>query len=202
MSIGQELASRGMLAGVLALVLACFGTVGWSTTAGAQERELSDRSVQVLMDYAWTLHPTKFTAPSGKVIETDKSDKPGNTVPVDVARGVINVARVSAHAQICSLAEAQAINYQTLMRSESRKGEWSEQQMLYISQLHLFTVMWLSGNVQLVEKDGDKEVIIEENVGATAKQTCTEEERATVETLIKDYVCKTDPERVQSGCTS
>jgi len=200
MSNAQEWVPGRVLAGLLAVATIIFA-LGLGTSAQAQERELSDRSVKVLMEYAWSLLPTKFTAPNGKVIEVDKSDRDGNTVPVDVARGVINVARTSAHAQICNLADAQAVNYQTMMRSEARKKEWSDQQMLYISQLHLFTVMWLTGNVQLVEKDGDKEVVIEDS-GAAAQQTCTEEERAAVEEVIRKYICEVDPGRVQNGCTS
>ena len=35
--------------------------------------------------------------------------------------------------------------------------------LLYINQLHLFTVMTLTGKVQLVEKDGDKQVVVQES---------------------------------------
>ena len=42
------------------------------------------------------------------------------------------------------------------MRREEAKAKWTDQQMLFINQLHLFTVMTLTGKVKLVEKDGDK----------------------------------------------
>ena len=62
----------------------------------------------------------------------------------------------------CELAEEQRANYQTLMRREEAKSTWTDQQLLYISQLHLFTVMTLTGKVQIVEKEGDKQVVVKE----------------------------------------
>ena len=48
------------------------------------------------------------------------------------------------------------------MRREEAKAKWTDQQILFINQLHLFTVMTLTGKVALVEKDGDKQVIVQE----------------------------------------
>ena len=69
------------------------------------------------------------------------------------------VARLSAYAQVCDSIEEQRANYRTFMKREEAKGKWSDQQLLFINQLHLFTVMTLTGRSPLVEKDGDKEVI-------------------------------------------
>ena len=35
--------------------------------------------------------------------------------------------------------------YQTMMRQKEATKQLSQQQLLYISQIHLFTVMWLTG---------------------------------------------------------
>ena len=40
------------------------------------------------------------------------------------------------------------------------KAKWTDQQMLFINQLYLFTVMMLTGKVQL-EKDGEKQVVVQ-----------------------------------------
>src|SRR4029077_12530644 len=127
----------------------------------AQNKELSDKSVLTLMRYAWGMVPEKFTTPLGKTIIVDKAHASESIVPLDVAREVIRVARLSAYAQLCELPEEQRANYQTLMRREEAK-KWSDQQMLFINQLHLFTVMTLTGKVQLIEKDGDKQVVVQE----------------------------------------
>jgi hypothetical protein len=180
---------KGMRAGVALLCgLALAAAAG---PALAQSKELSDKSVTTLMRYAWSLVPQKFTSPDGKVIEVDKTKPQKAMVPVETAREVIRVARLSAYAQLCELNEEQGANFQTLMRREEAKAKWSDQQMLFINQLHLFTVMTLTGKVNLVEKNGDKEVVVQE--GKPAKTTsCTDTERKAVSTQIMAYV-KSDP---------
>ncbi|HEY7085681.1 MAG TPA: hypothetical protein VH519_12795 [Hyphomicrobiaceae bacterium] len=152
----------------------------------AQNKELSDKSVATLMRYAWGMVPEKFTTPLGKTIIVDKAHASESIVPLDVAREVIRVARLTAYAQLCELPEEQRANYQTLMRREEAK-KWSDQQMLFINQLHLFTVMTLTGKVQLIEKDGDKQVVVQE--GKPVKtESCTDTERKKVQDQIMAYV--------------
>jgi hypothetical protein len=155
--------------------------------AFAQNKELSDKSVSTLMRYAWGMVPEKFTTPSGKTIIVDKSHASDVIVPLEVAREVIRVARLSAYAQLCELAEEQRANFQTFMRREDAKGKWSDQQMLFINQLHLFTVMTLTGKVALVEKDGDKQVVIQES-RPLKTESCTDTERKKVQDQVMAYV--------------
>jgi hypothetical protein len=158
----------------------------------AQNKELSDKSVLTLMRYAWGMVPEKFTTPLGKTIIVDKAHASEAVVPLDIAREVIRVARMSAYAQFCELPEEQRANYQTLMRREEAKAKWSDQQMLFINQLHLFTVMTLTGKVQLVEKDGDKQVVVQE--GKPAKtESCTDMERKKIQDQILAYVNSAPP---------
>lgn len=163
-------------------------TLGTATVAA---QELSEKSVKAFMDYAWALTPHKFTKPDGKTIEVDKKQRDAVVVPMDVAREVIRVGRLSAHAQICELNEDQVANYRSLMKREEVKGKWTPQQMIYINQLHLTTVMLLTGKIRLVEKDGDKkdgdkEVVVEES--KATNQTCTNEQRNKVREVIASYV--------------
>jgi len=73
------------------------------------------------------------------------------------------------------------------MRREEAKGTWSDQQLLFMNQLHLFTVMTLTGKIQLVERDGDKQVVVQE--GKSAKtETCTGTERKKVQDQVMAYV--------------
>jgi hypothetical protein len=160
--------------------------LGTATTSRAEE-QLSEKSIQTFMDYAWSLVPQQFTKPDGKTIVVDKKKKDEVVVPIDAAREVVRVGRLSAHAQICELAEDQINNYNSLMRRESDKKKWTEQQMLYISQLHLTTVMLLTGKIKLVErKDDGKEVVVEEGKATTA--TCTPEQKGKVKEVIAAYV--------------
>jgi len=153
----------------------------------AQNKELSEKSVQMLMQYAWALTPPKFTAPDGKTIEVDKTKPKDVIVSIDVAREVIMVGRLSAHAQSCELTEEQRANYLTLMRREQAKSQWSDQQLLYISQLHTTTVMMMTGKLLLVEKAGEK-VVSEREIKAGRAESCSDTERQRVKTQIAAYI--------------
>lgn len=154
--------------------------------ASAAEGELSDKSVQVFMDYAWSLTPQQYSKKDGTVIIVDKNKRDEAMVPLDVAREVIRVGRLSAHAQVCNLPEEQVLNHRSLMKREVDKKKWTDQQTLFINQLHLTTVMLLTGKIKLVEKDGSKEVVIDEK--QAPQQTCTDEQRQKVKDLIAAYV--------------
>jgi hypothetical protein len=152
----------------------------------AAAQDLSEKSIRSFMEYAWSLTPQQFSKQDGTVIVIDKKKKQDVMVPIDVAREVIRVGRISAHAQICGLSDHQVINHRSLMKREEEKKSWSDQQLVYINQLHLTTVMLLTGKIRLVEKDGDKEVVIDD--GKSAQQTCTEEQKAKVRDVIIAYV--------------
>jgi hypothetical protein len=158
--------------------------------ATAQAQELSEKATLAFMEYAWSLTPEAFTKPNGETIQIDKKKKDEVLIPLDVAREVIRAGRLSAHAQVCELAQEQADNHNSLMRREAQSKKWTPQQVVYINQLHLTVVMLLTGRVKLVEKGGDKEVVIEES--KKQAQTCTAEQKQKVKELIAAYV-KTGP---------
>jgi hypothetical protein len=177
---------------VVTLLWVCAALSAVAGPALAQNKELSDKSVATLMRYAWGMVPEKFTTPTGKTIIVDKAHASESIVPLDVAREVIRIARMSAYAQFCELPEEQRANYQTLMRREESKSKWTDQQMLFINQLHLFTMMTLTGKVQLVEKDGDKQVVLQEGK-AFKSETCTDTERKKIQDQIMAYVNSAPP---------
>ena len=165
-----------------------------AVVAPATAQELSEKSVRTFMDYAWSLTPQKFTKPDGSSVLIDKANRDKMTVPVDKGRQVIMAGRLSAHAQICDLLQEQVQNYRSLMLREEQSNKWSPQQLIYINQLHLTTVMLLAGKIQLVEKDGEKRVVIDE--GKAQAKTCTDEQRKKVKELIDAYV-KAGPKLAQ-----
>ncbi len=171
-----------ILAGALAL-----SVLAPVTQAPAQE--LSEMAVNSFMDFAWSLTPAQFSRPDGTTIQIDKKKREEVMVPVEVAREVIKVGRLSAHAQVCDLPDHQTANHRTLMRKEEAKGKWTPQQMVYISQLHLTTVMLLTGKIKLVEKNEEgKDVVIDGEDDKKPAQTCSEEQRKKVKELIAVYV--------------
>ena len=155
------------------------------------------------MDYAWALTPKQFTRQDGSVILIDKTKRDEVNIPVDIARDIIKAGRLSAHAQVCDLLPEQSANHSALMRRElARDKKWSPQQLVYISQLHLTTVMLLTGKIKLVEKDdaaggdkkdGGKDVVV--NDDKPAAQTCSEEQKKKVKELITAYVDQSPPQQ-------
>ena len=162
--------------------------------APANAQELSEKATRTFMEYAWTLTPERFTKPNGETILIDKTKRDAVMVPLDVAREVIRVGRLSAHAQVCNLAQEQADNHSSLMRRQAQSKKWSPQQMVYINQLHLTVVMLLTGRIKLVERpEGNvagaeaKEVVVAEE-SQKAAQSCTAEQKDKVKELIATYV--------------
>ncbi|MEM7778247.1 MAG: hypothetical protein AAF732_21910 [Pseudomonadota bacterium] len=153
----------------------------------ASAQGLSEKAVKTFMNYAWSLTPQKFTKPDGTSVLIDKTKKDEVVVPVQKAREVIMAGRLTAHAQICDLPEAQVANYQSLMRRTQQVEKWTPQQIIYINQLHLTTVMLLTGKIQLVEKRGDKEIVIDDKKESKAR-TCSKDERTRVKKLIIEYL--------------
>lgn len=166
-------------------------TTSLGTPAVAQD--LSEKSVQTFMSYAWSLTPARFTKPDGTIIEIDKNNPDKSSIPLDMARDVIKVGRLSAHAQVCELPEEQVMNYRSLMVREESKKKWTDPQLIYMNQLHLVTVMLLTGKIALVEKGegGAKDVVIQES--KSAPQSCSAEQKDKVKAAIMAYV-KTGPE--------
>lgn len=178
---------RGMLAAAAGVAVGAL----LGGPALAQNKELSDKSVETLINYAWAITPPKFTSPDGKTIEVDKNKRDQVVVALDVARDIVRVGRLSASAQICGLIEEQAANYQTMMAREIAKKKWSDQQLLFISQLHLFTVMMMTGGVKVIdrgENEGDKEIVIDnQKLEKPKADACSDAERGKVKEQLAAY---------------
>ncbi len=173
------------LAGLAVGVFLAVATVPAAPAAAADK--LSDKSIKVLMDWAWLTLPNKFTTPEGKVIVVDKTKKDEVIVPLDIARHIIEIARLSAHAQICQLVDKQVENYRTLMEVEDKKKQWTDQQMLYIHNLHTFTVQLLAGGMKVTIEEGETK--IEKDTGPGAEPVeCSEDQKKQVETEIDTYI--------------
>ncbi|MEJ2228388.1 MAG: hypothetical protein P8Y67_09170 [Alphaproteobacteria bacterium] len=153
-----------------------------------KDSELSAKSTRLIMGFALTTIPSEIKQPNGKVLKIDRKDPKKILVPIDDARRIIMAARNSAHAQMCNMPELQSENYMALMRSEQAKNKWSQQQILFINRLHLFTVMWLTGNVKFLEKDGKKEPRVISEPDKNKKKTCSDAEKAQVKKNIEAFL--------------
>jgi hypothetical protein len=169
---------------------ATIALLGFAAGPALAQDEMSEKAVKTVMEYAWMQLPAQYTTKDGKTIITDKKNKAAAMVPLEEAREIIKVGYRSAHAQICSLKEEQLLNRTSLVRREVEKKKWSDQQMLYIQQLHLTTVMLMTGTVKVVEKVDGKDVVTDEKPSTVGQ--CTDDQRAKVKEAIAAYV-KTGP---------
>lgn len=178
-----------MKAGLAPLGALVVLAAGVSAPAYAEPAEPSDLAVNAVIKYAWAMLPTQFTNKDGHVILVDKNKPETVNVPIDVVREIVRVGRVSAHAQVCNMPDDQALNHRSMMKREVDKKTWTDQQKLWINQVHLTTVMLLTGKIKAVEKEDGKEVaVIEANKDTKQTNTCTPEQAAAVKEKIKAYV--------------
>lgn len=121
--------------------------------ADGQSKGLSDSAVRVLMTYAQSILPAEAPGPDGTMQKVDKSDPNKFVIPIDDARRVIRAATRSAYAEVCGLPDLQRANYQTLMKGEEAKKTWSRDQLLMINALHMFSVSYFAGTIQITAKE-------------------------------------------------
>ena len=175
---GWNMFNLGARAGVALISAAAIASMFSQSTLAQAGKDPSDRVVRFLMNFAWQNTPPKFTSPNGKTIEVDKSKPKEVIVPLEVARAVVKIGRLSAHAQVCDLAEDQVANFRTMMRRKEKEGKWTDPQLLYIQRLHQSTVMLVTGKLVIDEKEEAKTNIT---------QKCTDAQRDSVKKLIKAY---------------
>lgn len=114
---------------------------------------MSDSAVRVLMTYAFSIIPNEKPGPDGKTVKTDKSDPKKYFIPTEDARRVIRAATRSAYAEICGLPELARANYDTMMKGEEGRKGWSEEQLIMINALHVFSVSYFTGNIKITAQE-------------------------------------------------
>jgi hypothetical protein len=163
-------------------------SVAWPAAAQQQQKgQISDKSVVILMDYAWALTPEEYTTESNKIIRTDKSNFEQVKLPLDDAREVIRVGRLSAQAQMCEMIEAQTANYEALMAREVARSKWTDQQLVFINKLHLFTVMFMTGQVKPAD-EADAGKALPKESPKQKSVNCTEADRKRIEDEVLAYI--------------
>jgi len=147
----------------------------------------NDRTVRVIMSWAFAALPEKFKFANGKEITIDRSDPKKFYIPLDDARRVIRVAMRSANADLCGLQKLQVNNFRKMMKEEKVLGKWSPNQIIFIKQLHIATGLvvtggFVAGEETASDKDGSND---ERN-----KYKCSDKERTRVTTSIETYLAQ------------
>jgi hypothetical protein len=162
---------------------------------GQQKGGLSDSGVRVLMTYAFSIIGETQPGPDGKPIKIDKSNPQVFLIPPEDARRVIRAATRSAYAEACGLPELAQANHHALMQSEQAKKTWSQQQLMMINALHIFSASYFAGNAKIVEpaEGGAAAAQDGQAAGGTAlaapqPPACPPEQKQKVENAIKAYI--------------
>ena len=122
-------------------------------TAGTQDK-LSDRSVNVMSSFAFSILPEQYPGPDGKTAKLDKSDPNKFLLPVDDARRIIRIATRSAYAAACGLPDYETLNFNTMMQGEAGR-KWSTEQTIFIKFLYVFAVSYFTGDMKITEQPDD-----------------------------------------------
>jgi hypothetical protein len=165
--------------GILAWLGVSLALAATPSLAQTPKGQISEKTLLILMDYAWALMPEEFTTESGKVIRINKNKFEEIRLPLDDAREVVRVGRLSGQAQLCEMPEAQTANYDALMAREVARRKWTDQQLVFINKLHLFTVMTMTGQVKAAEGDAPKAAAKEAPPLKTAN--CSEADRKRID---------------------
>jgi hypothetical protein len=174
------------LAAITAVLLAAGPAIAQKSGSGS----ISDKTVTILMNYAWSAVPPQVTLRSGKVVKFERSKRKEIEVPHSVAKDIIVAAYRSYEAQICDLPAALVANRDAMMARFLKKKDWTDQQIQYANLLHAFVVSYMSGKVELRYVDGDKkEVKVDETPADKVLQPkkCSPEQRKSVDERIYAY---------------
>ena len=161
----------------------------WLPPAVAQDakekKSPSDRTVRVIMGWAFAAVPDKVKTKDGKEITLDRSDSSKFMIPVDDARRIIRVAMRSTNAKLCGLEELEVKNFRKMMKKEKALGKWSANQLRFIKMLHISAGLVMTGDFS-----AGKEAEAKDNGKKEEKKKyeCPPEENARVTAAIEAYL--------------
>ena len=152
------------------------------------KKKPNDRTVRVIMSWAFAALPEKFKFADGQEIKIDRGDPKKFYIPVDDARRIIRVAMRSSNADLCGLQKLQINNFRKMMNIEKSLGKWTRNQIIFIKQLHIATGLVVTGGFT-AGKDTESEKEGEND--QRNKYNCSDKERARVTASIQTYLAQT-----------
>ncbi len=151
------------------------------------KKKPNDRTVRVIMSWAFAALPEKFKFADGKEIAIDRGDPNKFYIPVDDARRVIRVAMRSSNADLCGLQKLQIGNFRKMMNNEKALGKWSRNQIIFIKQLHIATGLVVTGGFVAGEEAKNKE---DPSDDRRNKYNCSDKERARITASIETFISR------------
>ncbi len=152
-----------------------------------EKRKPNDRTVRVIMSWAFAALPEKFKFANGEEVKIDRGDPKKFYIPVDDARRIIRVAMRSSNADLCGLTKLQVGNFRKMMNNEKSLGKWSKNQIIFIKQLHIATGLVVTGGFKAGKEAEDN---TDTSGEARNKYNCSDKERARVTASIETYLAQ------------
>lgn len=150
-----------------------------------KKKSPNDRTVRVIMGWAFAAVPEKIKTKDGKEITLDRSDPNKFMIPIDDARRIIRVAMRSTNAKICGLAKLEGQNFLKMMANEKALGKWSREQIKFIQMLHISAGLVITGGFTVGEEAEREQDGKNDNL---KKYSCSEEQRLRVKARIEAYL--------------
>ena len=180
---------RRKMAGVPGMILATIALLIVPLSA-AHAQKISEKSVRILMKYALSYTPDRFTRADGTTVVIDRKDPEAIKalmVPIDKASEAVMAARMAAYARVCGLFDDEKNTFISFLTREQQSKKWTPQQIIFLRSLFYTTEMLMVGKVQEIKHtDGGKKVVIRE--GKPVIKSCTEEQRVKVKNMVAAYL--------------
>ena len=171
------------------LGLAPFWALSVVAQDSKQKKSPSDRTVRVIMGWAFAAVPEKIKNKDGKEITIDRSDPRKFMIPIDDARRVIRVAIRSTNAKLCDLPKLEGQNFRKMMAKEKALGKWSANQIRFIKMLHISAGLVMTGGFTVGKEAEGKD---DGKNDSQKKYNCSAEEHARVKANIEAYLKEPD----------
>ena len=174
----------GLVSGAAPLVAAqtAADTKAESAEKPAEKKKPSDRTVRVIMGYAFAAIPETVPKSNGEMVKLDRSDPNKFIVPIEDARRIIRRASLSARADLCGLKDLERQHFGNIMKSEKTTKKWTPNQFIYIGLLHTTTGLVMTGNVQAGEDTKKEE---DGSQDARKDYICSPQERERVKAAVE-----------------
>ncbi|MDA7948838.1 MAG: hypothetical protein MPJ78_15355 [Hyphomicrobiaceae bacterium] len=147
------------------------------------KKKPSDRTVRVIMGYAFAALPDSVPKRNGEVVQLEREKQPEKfMIPIEDARRIIRHASLSARADLCGLKDLERKHYGNMMKHEQRVKKWTSYQVLFIDLLHTTTGLVMTGSVQTGD---DAKKADDASKDVRSEYVCSPQERERIKAAVE-----------------
>ena len=149
----------------------------------SSKKKPSDRTVRVIMGYAFAALPDSVPKRSGEIVQLEREKQPEKfMIPIEDARRIIRRASLSARADLCGLKDLERKHYGNMMKHERAEKKWTSYQFIFIDLLHATTGLVMTGTVQAGDEAKKPD---DESKDARKDYVCSPQERERIKAAVE-----------------